>query len=66
MPTWRSPVRHLSVDFIVMLTLYAELYALYAPDPICSDAVSLLKQEGYTALHLRDGVAEWAIESART
>jgi hypothetical protein len=24
------------------------------------DAVALLKQEGYSAIHLRDGVAEWA------
>ncbi len=30
-------------------------YCLMAPD-----AVALLKEEGYTALHLRDGVAEWA------
>ena len=30
-------------------------YCLMAPD-----AVELLKQEGYKAVHLRDGVAEWA------
>lgn len=31
-------------------------YCLMAPD-----AVALLKQEGFKAVHLRDGVAEWAI-----
>lgn len=31
-------------------------YCLMAPD-----AVALLKQEGYTAVHLREGVAEWAL-----
>lgn len=31
-------------------------YCLMAPD-----AVALLKEQGYTALHLRDGVAEWAM-----
>lgn len=33
-------------------------YCLMAPD-----AVALLKQEGYTAIHLREGVAEWASSS---
>ena len=35
----------------------------YCRGPYCLmavDAVTLLKQEGYTAIHLRDGVAEWA------
>jgi len=39
----------------------------YCRGPYCllaADAVALLKQEGYTAIHLRDGVAEWAV--ART
>ena len=30
---------------------------------MAKDAVELLKQEGYTAFHLRDGVAEWAVAS---
>lgn len=33
-------------------------YCLTAPD-----AVTLLKAEGYSAIHLRDGVAEWAVEA---
>jgi rhodanese-related sulfurtransferase len=33
-------------------------YCLMAPD-----AVALLKQEGYSAIHLREGVAEWAVGS---
>lgn len=35
----------------------------YCRGPYClmaKDAVELLKQEGYAAIHLRDGVAEWA------
>lgn len=35
----------------------------YCRGPYClmaKDAVELLRQEGYRALHLRDGVAEWA------
>jgi rhodanese-related sulfurtransferase len=35
----------------------------YCRGPYCLmavDAVVLLRQEGYTAIHLRDGVAEWA------
>ncbi len=35
----------------------------YCRGPYCLmavDAVALLKQEGYAAIHLRDGVAEWA------
>lgn len=38
----------------------------YCRGPYClmaKDAVELLKQEGYTAIHLRDGVAEWAAAS---
>ena len=38
----------------------------YCRGPYClmaKDAVELLKQEGYTAFHLRDGVAEWAVAS---
>lgn len=38
----------------------------YCRGPYCLmavDAVELLKQEGYSALHLRDGVAEWAVAS---
>lgn len=38
----------------------------YCRGPYClmaADAVALLKQEGYVALHLRDGVAEWAAAS---
>jgi len=34
----------------------------YCRGPYCLmavDAVALLKQEGYAAIHLRDGVAEW-------
>ncbi len=37
----------------------------YCRGPYCLmavDAVALLKQEGYSAIHLRDGVAEWATE----
>ena len=37
----------------------------YCRGPYCLmavDAVELLKHEGYTAIHLRDGVAEWASE----
>lgn len=35
----------------------------YCRGPYClmaKDAVELLRQEGYSAIHLRDGVAEWA------
>lgn len=35
----------------------------YCRGPYClmaADAVELLKREGYNAIHLRDGVAEWA------
>ncbi len=38
----------------------------YCRGPYClmaKDAVELLKHEGYTAIHLRDGVAEWAFAS---
>ncbi|HEY4698503.1 MAG TPA: metalloregulator ArsR/SmtB family transcription factor [Gallionella sp.] len=38
----------------------------YCRGPYClmaKDAVELLRQEGYSAIHLRDGVAEWAIAS---
>ncbi|MBI5430151.1 MAG: metalloregulator ArsR/SmtB family transcription factor [Nitrosomonadales bacterium] len=38
----------------------------YCRGPYCLmavNAVALLKQEGYSALHLRDGVAEWAAAS---
>lgn len=38
----------------------------YCRGPYCLmavDAVALLKKEGYTARHLRDGVAEWAASS---
>ena len=37
----------------------------YCRGPYCLmavDAVDLLRQEGYTAIHLREGVAEWASE----
>ena len=36
----------------------------YCRGPYClmaADAVELLKLEGYTAIHLRDGVAEWGL-----
>lgn len=36
----------------------------YCRGPYClmaADAVALLKQEGYAAIHLRDGVAEWGL-----
>lgn len=36
----------------------------YCRGPYClmaADAVALLKQEGYSAFHLREGVAEWAV-----
>lgn len=39
----------------------------YCRGPYClmaKDAVELLRQEGYTAIHLRDGVAEWAAASS--
>jgi rhodanese-related sulfurtransferase len=39
----------------------------YCRGPYClmaKDAVELLKKEGYAAVHLRDGVAEWAFESS--
>lgn len=39
----------------------------YCRGPYClmaKDAVELLSQEGYTAIHLRDGVAEWAVASS--
>lgn len=35
-------------------------YCLMAPD-----AVELLKQEGFSAIHLRDGVAEWGLSGSR-
>ena len=41
----------------------------YCRGPYClmaADAVTLLKQEGYSAIHLRDGVAEWASASRAT
>jgi len=41
----------------------------YCRGPYCLmavDAVTLLKQEGYTAIHLREGVAEWALASSAT
>jgi rhodanese-related sulfurtransferase len=41
----------------------------YCRGPYCLlavDAVELLKKEGYSALHLRDGVAEWAAASRST
>ncbi len=37
----------------------------YCRGPYCLmavDAVALLKKEGYSAIHLRDGVAEWAVK----
>jgi rhodanese-related sulfurtransferase len=40
----------------------------YCRGPYCLmavDAVALLKQEGFTAIHLRDGVAEWAVATGR-
>jgi rhodanese-related sulfurtransferase len=39
----------------------------YCRGPYClmaKDAVELLKQEGYSAIHLRDGVAEWAFATS--
>jgi rhodanese-related sulfurtransferase len=36
----------------------------YCRGPYCllaADAVALLQQEGYSAVHLREGVAEWAV-----
>jgi rhodanese-related sulfurtransferase len=39
----------------------------YCRGPYClmaKDAVDLLKKEGYAAIHLRDGVAEWAFASS--
>jgi rhodanese-related sulfurtransferase len=39
----------------------------YCRGPYClmaKDAVELLKQEGYAAIHLRDGVAEWGLLEA--
>ena len=41
----------------------------YCRGPYCLmavDAVELLKNEGYSAIHLRDGVAEWAAASKST
>ncbi|KAF0205988.1 MAG: putative transcription regulatory protein ArsR [Gallionellaceae bacterium] len=38
----------------------------YCRGPYCLmavDAVALLKQEGYSAIHLREGIAEWSITS---
>ena len=38
----------------------------YCRGPYClmaKDAVELLKRDGYTAIHLREGVAEWASEN---
>lgn len=40
----------------------------YCRGPYClmaKDAVELLKKEGYTAIHLRDGVAEWGMAQTR-
>ncbi len=40
----------------------------YCRGPYClmaKDAVELLKKEGYTAIHLRDGVAEWEMAQIR-
>jgi len=40
----------------------------YCRGPYClmaADAVALLKREGYSALHLREGVAEWAAAGRR-
>lgn len=40
----------------------------YCRGPYClmaKDAVALLQQGGYTALHLRDGVAEWGLTATR-
>lgn len=40
----------------------------YCRGPYClmaADAVELLKLEGYTAIHLRDGVAEWGLAVSR-
>jgi rhodanese-related sulfurtransferase len=41
----------------------------YCRGPYCLlavDAVALLKQEGYSAIRLREGVAEWALASSAT
>ncbi|MFZ2162384.1 MAG: metalloregulator ArsR/SmtB family transcription factor [Sideroxyarcus sp.] len=41
----------------------------YCRGPYCLmavDAVALLKQEGYSAIHLREGVAEWALSNSAT
>jgi rhodanese-related sulfurtransferase len=41
----------------------------YCRGPYClmaKDAVELLKKEGYSAIHLREGVAEWASASKST
>jgi len=41
----------------------------YCRGPYCLmaiDAVLLLNKEGYSAIHLRDGVAEWAVASKST
>ncbi len=41
----------------------------YCRGPYCLmavDAVTLLRQEGYSAIHLRDGVAEWALANSET
>ena len=40
----------------------------YCRGPYClmaNDAVELLKREGYAAIHLRDGVAEWGLLASR-
>lgn len=40
----------------------------YCRGPYClmaKDAVELLKKEGYSAIHLRDGVAEWGLLRSR-
>lgn len=40
----------------------------YCRGPYClmaNDAVELLKREGYAAIHLRDGVAEWGLLGSR-
>ncbi len=41
----------------------------YCRGPYCllaADAVALLKQDGYTAIHLREGIAEWGIPAKRS
>ena len=39
----------------------------YCRGPYClmaHDAVALLKQHGFSAVHMKDGVAEWEVDSA--